>query len=168
MAEPAGKIVPVVLVAVERGGSDEFLLIRRREPPFVGLWGMPGGKIRPGEHPADAAGREILEETGCSLTNLRCLGTVSEFLIEAGVSYAHLMIHLFRASTADEAVSESREGELSWRARKTIVAAPPDMIPSDVRMLSDILLPEKPAHAEVHIEKEGGRYRLTRFEKTSG
>lgn len=32
----------------------------RREYP----WGLPGGDIRPGEHPADAVRRELQEETG--------------------------------------------------------------------------------------------------------
>ncbi|MET0726507.1 MAG: NUDIX domain-containing protein, partial [Leifsonia sp.] len=37
-------------------------------------WTLPGGGLEPGEHPADAAVREILEETGYHATLERLLG----------------------------------------------------------------------------------------------
>ncbi len=39
------------------------LLVKRRLPPSVGLWSLPGGHIEPGEHAVDAARREVAEET---------------------------------------------------------------------------------------------------------
>ena len=46
---------------VEHG---KILLIRRGRPPSVGLWAVPGGKVRLGETMTDAVRREVLEETG--------------------------------------------------------------------------------------------------------
>lgn len=45
-------------------GEDQVLLIRRGTPPRLGEWSLPGGRIEPGERAADAALRELREETG--------------------------------------------------------------------------------------------------------
>ncbi|MBR9765509.1 MAG: NUDIX hydrolase [Rhodobacteraceae bacterium] len=53
---------PAVLSVALRGG--EVLLVRRANPPDAGLWGFPGGKLDLGETLAQAALRELEEETG--------------------------------------------------------------------------------------------------------
>ena len=54
--------VPAVGVVCLRG--DEVLLIRRGRPPRLGEWSLPGGRLEWGETVADAALRELREETG--------------------------------------------------------------------------------------------------------
>jgi len=51
---------------VERTGK--LLLLKRAQPPFAGLWGLPGGHVEAHENPKDAAEREVLEETGLRVT----------------------------------------------------------------------------------------------------
>lgn len=41
-----------------------ILLVKRGREPGKGLWAVPGGKVRWGEPIAQAARREVLEETG--------------------------------------------------------------------------------------------------------
>jgi 8-oxo-dGTP diphosphatase len=58
--------VPCAGVVCLRHGSAgvEVLLIRRGTPPRLGEWSLPGGRIEWGERAADAALRELAEETG--------------------------------------------------------------------------------------------------------
>lgn len=44
--------------------GQDVLLIRRGKPPRQGDWSIPGGRIEPGETQAQAALRELAEETG--------------------------------------------------------------------------------------------------------
>lgn len=52
--------VAVISVLIK---DDRVLLVRRANPPDVGLWGFPGGKIEFGETITQAAERELSEET---------------------------------------------------------------------------------------------------------
>jgi 8-oxo-dGTP pyrophosphatase MutT (NUDIX family) len=51
---------------------DERLLLVRHT--HHGMWGTPGGAIEPGETPAQAAARELREETGLALTATSIIG----------------------------------------------------------------------------------------------
>lgn len=56
-------------------GLYEILLIRRGNPPFEGDFALPGGFPEMDELLADAAARELLEETGIGDVKLYQLGT---------------------------------------------------------------------------------------------
>ena len=55
---------PVPAVGVVCFRDEEVLLVRRGRPPRLGEWSLPGGRIEPGERAAEAALRELAEETG--------------------------------------------------------------------------------------------------------
>ena len=57
---------PCAGVVCLRPGAEgaDVLLIRRGKPPRQGEWSLPGGRIEWGERTADAALRELKEETG--------------------------------------------------------------------------------------------------------
>jgi mutator protein MutT len=66
VTEPAPPLEAALVVAWTGVGGDRRLLVTRRQPGkrFAGLWEWPGGKVEPGEHPCEAACRELAEETG--------------------------------------------------------------------------------------------------------
>ncbi|MEO6339339.1 MAG: NUDIX hydrolase [Caulobacteraceae bacterium] len=66
--------VPAVGVVCLRG--EEVLLIRRGKPPLEGSWSLPGGRIEWGERAADAALRELREETGVEAEQLGLIDVV--------------------------------------------------------------------------------------------
>lgn len=59
-----GVIDTADVIALTRGvhGGLAVLLVERAYPPFAGQWALPGGHVDAGEHPRDAAARELAEK----------------------------------------------------------------------------------------------------------
>jgi 8-oxo-dGTP diphosphatase len=77
--------VPAVGVVCLRDG--QVLLIRRGRPPRQGEWSLPGGRIEPGERTAEAALRELREETGVEARITGLLDVVDGIFPEVGRHY---------------------------------------------------------------------------------
>lgn len=57
--------VPGVGVAIVH--DSRLLVVEKALGPFLGLWGIPGGKVEFGETRPEAAHREVAEETGLGI-----------------------------------------------------------------------------------------------------
>lgn len=89
----------VSAAAIVTNEKGEVLLLDHVLRPFSN-WGIPGGFIEAGEQPEKAVAREVREETGLELKNIR--------LVRARAMNRHVEI-LFRAEATGKAESKSYE-----------------------------------------------------------
>jgi ADP-ribose pyrophosphatase YjhB (NUDIX family) len=72
--------------AIVRDERGRLLMIKRGTSPGKGQWSIPGGRIEVGESPAEAAAREVEEETGLQVS-VSSLAGVVELVGPDGVVY---------------------------------------------------------------------------------
>ena len=91
----------------------QILLIQRNQPPAMGFWSIPGGKLEAGESLSEACQREIKEETGL-LTEAKNIVAVVERRVEG----FHYVIIDYLALLADEEnsqpVAQTDVSEARW------------------------------------------------------
>jgi 8-oxo-dGTP diphosphatase len=58
---------------------NQVLLGKRKGGYKAGFYGLPGGRIEPGERAKSAVMRELVEETGLRVDDCRYVGVVKEF-----------------------------------------------------------------------------------------
>jgi len=78
---------PVAAVGVVCLKGDQVLLVRRGAPPLEDRWSLPGGRIEWGERAADAALRELREETACEAELLGLVDVVDAVLSRSGAPH---------------------------------------------------------------------------------
>ena len=99
------------LCYLERG--DEYLMLHRtkkKNDENHDKWIGVGGKFEAGESPEDCMRREILEETGLTVTDYRYRGIVT-FVSDI---YETEYMHLFTVTDWMGEARECDEGELAW------------------------------------------------------
>lgn len=67
----------VMICAKNDADGWDVVLIRRKNPPYQGSWAIPGGFVEMDETVDTAAVREIKEEAGVDVENLKLLGIYS-------------------------------------------------------------------------------------------
>lgn len=103
---------PLVGVSVALAKDNALLLVKRGRGAYRGLWSLPGGHVRTGEKLADAASRELREETGIDAAIGRRIDVVEVMLANGA---AHYVLVVFEAKhVAGEAVAADDAAEVRW------------------------------------------------------
>lgn len=142
---PEAKHTPATLCYICQ--DDRVLLLRRRQPPFVGLWTAPGGKVQDGEEPDDAVRREVFEETGLTIRAPRLRLVV----LESGPRpLLNWLLFVYQSDSFSGVLEESNEGPLQWASRAALDRV--GMPPIDREVSRHVLSERWPVWMEVTLD----------------
>lgn len=102
---------------VSRG--EQVLLVRRRNVHGAGTWSTPGGHLDFGEAPEECAAREVREETGVEIVDVRFKAITNDVFEAEGKHYITIWMegrYLSGEPTVCAAYEMSEVGWFSWDA----------------------------------------------------
>ncbi|NMG73570.1 Nudix family hydrolase [Aromatoleum diolicum] len=116
--------------------TDGRFLLGQRAPGtfYAGYWEFPGGKVEPGESPADALIRELDEELGIRVRKVRPWLT-REHVYE----HAHVRLHFFDVAEWEGELQDHVHSALSWERSDAQGVGP--MLPANGPILKSLRLP---------------------------
>jgi 8-oxo-dGTP diphosphatase len=128
------KLVRVAAAVILR--PDGRVLLAQRPPgkPYAGYWEFPGGKLEPGETPAHALERELVEELGIAVRDA-APWLVQEFIYP----HAHVELNFFRVFAFDGEPHGHDGQAFAWQAPGAFDVAP--LLPANTRVLAALQLP---------------------------
>lgn len=117
---PRPAVTTDTLVFREGKACIEILLIKRKHEPYKDFWALPGGFLEMEETPIEGALRELREETGLNITELKEIGTFGEINRDPRGRTITIAFYTFVDHVKDQVEANSDAAELSWFSVKNI------------------------------------------------
>jgi 8-oxo-dGTP diphosphatase len=126
------QVIPRTLCFITHGADELLLLGGAKKRLWAGCYNGLGGHVEPDEDIYTSACREVREEAGLNVRDMRLRGVVHA---DAGDPVTGILFFVFTATADDKNVLPSAEGALEWW--------PVDALPTD-RLVEDlpVLLPK--------------------------
>lgn len=146
------KLVPTIECFIRKDGK--YLMLKRSLAKKVmpNVWIAPGGKREPGEGLFECVRREIKEETGLEIKNIRLAATGNAYLKDIN---QELLISVVTADYASgELQKESEIGKLAWLSLKEISQL--DNLMADIKEMLPYLFKDDSKTLSFKAEYESG------------
>jgi ADP-ribose pyrophosphatase YjhB (NUDIX family) len=143
--------------------ANRILLIKRTKPPFMGLWGMPAGKVETGEHIEETAVRETKEETDIDADFEDLMGILSEHIHEDGKLWAQFIIMMCKLRPKHTNHRAIEGMEVKWFDLDRMDDVKDQLIPSDYLIIKSLFLDKKGRFFKSIMDKEGNNYTQKEF-----
>ena len=98
------------------------VLVQDRKKSWKGVT-FPGGHVEPGESFVDSVIREVKEETGLLVSNIRLCG-IKQYVPAEGSDYDRYIVLLYKTSTFSGKLKASEEGRVFWIERSELEQYP--------------------------------------------
>jgi len=96
--------------------GDKVLIQKRNDPDWPGVV-FPGGHVEPKESFTESVIREVREETGLDISNVKLCG-IKQWTHRAG-EYRYVVL-MYKTDTFSGELSSSTEGEVFWISKEDI------------------------------------------------
>lgn len=114
---------PKVGVACFVWKDGKFLMGKRLGAHGEGTWSIPGGHLESGESWEEAARREVLEETGMEITNVRFVATANDIFESEQKHYVTIWL------------------EADWQANEPVITEPDKYVDQEWRDFTSLPAP---------------------------
>ncbi|MBN1682953.1 8-oxo-dGTP diphosphatase [Candidatus Bathyarchaeota archaeon] len=99
--------------------ESKVLLLRKSIGLFgEGKWNAPGGKLKKGESPEEGVIREVFEETGLNIRDLKKHGLLKFYFGQK--EEIDWLVYVYSTKKFEGTIKASEEGELKWFHLKDI------------------------------------------------
>ncbi len=114
---------PMVGVGVVVWRNDKVLLVKRKNPPRQGEWGLPGGAQNLGETLMETAVREVREETGLDIRPMGVITALDGITRDkdAAVEYHFTIIEILADALDGDAIAQDDALDVIWVLPQDVV-----------------------------------------------
>jgi 8-oxo-dGTP diphosphatase len=98
----------------------KFLIGKRKNSHGAGEWAIPGGHLEFNEELEDCAKREVLEETGVKIKNIRLLTVTNDIFKKEGKHYVTIFMITDWAEGEAKVMEPDKCEEWRWVTKETV------------------------------------------------